>query len=201
MSKVSNSQTDDFAARARARIGELRRAAAQLTEALGLPPEAAHDLAAVVVGVEPAPLPVPAVETAHPIESSLGQGAPADDVVIKTRLHHLVERFLRGHMRDQFDVFRALWEALEPLSLDDIQRTLGRPRAAPGGLGFAGADRTLIAVVSLTGWMLARQRDGAAGAGVALSRDDVAAEAVARGCPRALGFALAEYLTAELRDS
>jgi hypothetical protein len=113
-----------FKALAKARLREMRATAKAATEALGLPPAAAPAVLATLHG-EAAGLADPTVAAIGDAQTDQSTLA-IDDVDARIRLYHLVDRFLRAHLNEQVQRFRALWEAVEPV------RFGSRPAPAAG---------------------------------------------------------------------
>lgn len=174
---------------ARARLTEMKQAAEDLTDALGLPRDATYDVLAMMYGEEPSPLAM--------LQSTVQAQVSAD--TIKDRIFQLSEGFLNIQMKNQLATFHAMRKELETLPLEILRGILSQRPKAFQGLGFVGSQH-LFPVISAISWAVINYPNLSKTSTPEQIQAAIASEAEARGCSRALSNALALYIQRRLTD-
>jgi len=173
----------------KARLAQMKQAAEDLTEALGLPREATYDVLAMMHGEKPSLLGIP---------QGAAQPQTSDDT-LKTRIFQLSEDFLSTQMKEQVTTFRTLWERLKVLPLEALGMGIGSQPSPSTGLGFAD-NQQLFPVISVISWAVVNWPSFKTDTPKQI-QTIILREAQARGCSRAVSSALALYLQPRFMDS
>lgn len=174
---------DDFTIQARARIGQLKRSAEEVVEALGLSREAKYDVLAVMYA-DPGEV--------RPAAAAFPAAASAEEV-LKQRVYALARGFIDSHLAGQAQAFQSTWDLLKSFTLEELGGRIGELSGA-SGLAFARSSQGSLPVISVVSWaILFRHTHGRAPVPAELAQ---AAEE--RGCSRALSHTLVGYLQARL---
>ncbi len=174
---------------ARTRLAQMKQAAEDLTEALGLPREATYDVLAMMYGEKPSPLGIP--QRAAQLETS--------EDTLKTRILQLSEGFLGTQMKTQLSTLHTIWESVKTLPLETLAK-LGQLPGVSQGLSFAGENQQAYQVVSVISWAVLNQPTFQANTSDEIETI-IVREAKARGCSLALSHALALYLRPHLMNN
>ena len=175
---------------AKARLTEMKQAAENLTDALGLPRDATYDVLSMMYGAEPSQL---------GISQRAGQLQASTDI-LRARIFKLSEDFLSTRLKGQVATFRAAWEKLKTLPLETLGQ-LGQTPAASQGLGFAGGSQQILPIISTVSWAVINWSSLSQTKTPEEIITQIAEKARTRGCSDAVGYALAKYLQAHLRNS
>jgi hypothetical protein len=121
------------------------------------------------------------------------------DEAIKQLIAQLSEGFLSTHMKGQLTSFRSLWERLKVLPLQTLGQRLEQSTATQG-LGFAGKQQVLP-IVSTMSWAILNWSTLRQGKTPEQITEAIVTQANARGCSRAVGYAIARYLQQHVPNS